>query len=227
MAALFRFKELPKITLSHEGGKMDTPAEIYEQSVAFRRVYETCNSKIQEPADARIEWEGEERFRTLAFSEASFVNLAFSCELLLKAISFSSSGTYCRKHNLESLFNQLDERYKQKIIRYVLESEGKNKKNTCLFNRLLSENSRTFEVLRYSFDSESHRCNPVFLAHFNEVLDDIYHNFAYPCWDGTTKTKRDFKGLRDWFLMSEEEKVKADPFYAGILKSLQNKRRNS
>ena len=76
------------------------------------------------------------------------VNVAFSCELYMKAIMIynSTDGTIARGHKLDELFNNLPDDAKTKI------ETSFNKKLKCDLSSFLSEISTAFVEWRYAFE---------------------------------------------------------------------------
>ncbi len=93
-------------------------------------------------------------------------NMAFSCELFLKAI-LKHDNKEIKTHNLKELFNNLPEDIKNKIMKSQNEED---------FMAKLENISNLFEEWRYLYERYPNSVEYNFLCYFSEKLSKIVYN---------------------------------------------------
>lgn len=137
------------------------PARIFQAGDAFRLAGERAL---------------EERYTDLLEFEwlpiPGIVNLAFSVELLLKALLTSRGIEPQRSHNLKSLFEQLEDDDKKAIERVYLEKT--QHADAPLFQDLLNEADNIFIEARYFYEKDSEK----FIVTGMRVLTYMIHSYV-------------------------------------------------
>lgn len=157
------------------------PSDIYNYAKSFRSVYTRSMPLLKPIADPS--WGGTHNDVKQFYegkAQALATQIAFSNELLLKAILLGSTGEFVATHNLRQLFNCLDSRY-QDIIGQYLEDNGLKKDK---LKKVLDVSANTFVNARYGFD-KNHTLDFMTLQLLNEVLDIIFNNYT-PDWTKLT-----------------------------------------
>lgn len=96
----------------------------------------------------------------------SVVNMAFACELYLKALI--SNGEKVRGHKWSALFQQLTTEDQQAILNAPCFKGDSN------FDRKITENEKVFEDWRYHFEPDKSICvDIIFLENFAITLHDL------------------------------------------------------
>ena len=115
------------------------------------------NDKIKIISDGKI----------LILKAPTIVNIAFACELYLKAILLEQGAGVPETHELDFLYNQLSQQKRARIRKAC-----GNKKEE--FEQLITEYSRLFIQYRYSFDYEN-KPNPkiMFLLNLTDALQEM------------------------------------------------------
>ena len=106
------------------------------------------------------------------------VNLAFSCELYVKALLLFYEIKNEKTHCLVELFNILPEDIRKAII------NSTHLSNSSSFESELETASKVFVEWRYAHENATVSCNPSFLLNFAEALRDegcrrFYHNLDW------------------------------------------------
>lgn len=102
----------------------------------------------------------------------AIVNCAFSCELYMK--SMLNKGNVVWGHKLDDLFNQLDDSWKNMIIRLM-------GYENAIFYYFLRQSSDAFERWRYIYEREDkeRRIYFLFLKRFTVILKKVAYGKYY------------------------------------------------
>lgn len=98
-------------------------------------------------------------------ASACAVLAAFSCELHLKSIMYSTGEKKVSGHSLEELFNKLPTNIRDEILNEIERNDPEN-----YFMSGLKENSDVFASVRYLFERTRTSFNPWFLLSFSQLL---------------------------------------------------------
>lgn len=167
------------------------PLDIYNYAVAFRKIY-TRSAPILKPIADKV-WgathDGSVQFYD-GSAQALATQIAFSDELMMKAIILGSTGELgetTKIHSLKSLFSDfLDERYQKIIISYL----EKNGLSQGKLEDVLDTSSRIFIDARYGFDKkDEYTLDFITLQLLNEVLCKIFTRYV-PDWTMMTKSQQ-------------------------------------
>ena len=103
----------------------------------------------------------------LTLKAPTIVNIAFACELYLKAILLEQGAGIPETHELDFLYGQLSQQRRTQIRKAC----GKKKEE---FEQLITEYSKLFVQYRYSFDYED-KPNPkiIFLLNLTDTLQEM------------------------------------------------------
>lgn len=179
MKKAYRFSKIPAYSgIKISGGRPITPAKIYDQATAFRKIYlqSIKLSKRVKDEDSPIrtdEWE-----LIYSIPQALVTQIAFSNELLLKAIILGSTGKNKTGHSLRDLVKGLDARYIDYIKAHLIENGLKEDS----WDNVLNISDQIFTVARYGYEDKPYKIDFLTLQLMHEALDDIYH-FMLPNWD--------------------------------------------
>ena len=113
-------------------------------------------------------------------SEAVFTNIAFACELYLKALLYFEKTDAKHTHDLSALFHLLPLEYQQRIIQ-THPCTNIPREN---FELDLKEIGKAFSVLRYSFERSMLSCNVQFLGELMATLAEITNTAICPQHEG-------------------------------------------
>lgn len=163
------------------------PNEIYEYAVAYRNVYTRSVPMLKKAKDPNGP-EHQDLNQYFGKTQALAAQIAFSNELLLKAILWGSSRTIPKEHNLKKLINNLDERYIA-IIKEHLENNGLK---TGKWEKVLNKSANIFTIARYGFDNGKYVIDFKTLQLLNEALDYIFNN-KLPDWTNLNKVEQENK----------------------------------
>ena len=100
-------------------------------------------------------------------------NIAFSCELYLKALLYGCNIDFGNTHGLKFLFDKLP----QNIRDYVVQNIAIENRETE-FALCLAEQNEAFVTYRYINEVKSIAAHPVFLFAFAHVLKFVYEALA-------------------------------------------------
>lgn len=151
-----------------------TPREIYKHAVEFRSAYVTLYATMGAPNNPSSPASEDQRLVT-SLPQVVYINLAFSNELMLKAIILGGTGKSARGHNIKTLINELNPRY-QKIIKDHLVSQGFGDEK---WKRILKDSEEIYTKARYGYEDGEYNLHFKAMQHINESLDDIF-NFLLP-----------------------------------------------
>lgn len=193
------FNKVPAQNGQIKLGKMNhiLPRDIYDYALAYRNVYTRSMPMLKRIKDPK--WAEQHEIRQFyGKAQALAAQIAFSNELLLKAILWGSSRTYPKEHNLKKLINSLDKRYIEIIKKHLVSNGLKSGR----WNNVLDITADTFIVSRYGFDNGNYTLDFLTLQLLNEALDYIYNN-KLPDW--TTLTENEQKDRKH--LQAEVDKI--------------------
>lgn len=101
---------------------------------------------------------------------AAFCNIAFACELFMKAVLFTTEehgdSTSIRDHSLERLFFMLPSNLQARIKNEIVVSDA----NPASFDERLSNSANSFERFRYAYEHDTLSMDIIFLSAFECVL---------------------------------------------------------
>jgi len=157
------------------------PNDIYEYAVAYRNIYTRSMPILKNIKDPK--WAEQHELKQYhGKAQVLVAQIAFSNELLLKAILWGSSRNLPKEHNLKRLINNLDERYVA-IIREHLEKNGLKSDK---WEKVLNTSANIFTISRYGFDNGEYAIDFLTLQLLNEALDYIFNN-KLPDWSSLDK----------------------------------------
>ena len=97
------------------------------------------------------------------FGSPHATNIAFACELFIKAILLKQKGKHPNTHNLEKLFKMMNGKTQNQVI-----EKYNNYKNNCIdFKTALKTHSKSFEDWRYIYEDSSN--NEQIYFYINEL----------------------------------------------------------
>lgn len=103
------------------------------------------------------------------FGVATRSCIAFACELYLKSLSYISETGTIRKHDLDQLYEALDDEIKDKV--YYLHPKGNCPEDDQQYFFLqIKELRKAFEVFRYDHERGSYAYNLQFLLELADTL---------------------------------------------------------
>ncbi len=109
--------------------------------------------------------------RNLNWMPVTLSNLAFSCELFLKALLYGFGIDFKNTHGLEDLFEKLPES-EQTYISNNIAIENRNTE----FTLCLKEQNEAFVEYRYMCEAKAITGNPLFLLAFAHILKFVYES---------------------------------------------------
>lgn len=179
MKKAYRFTKIPAYaSIKVSSGRRITPDKIYDQAIAFRKVYLQSIRLSKKVKDQDSPIRTEEWGLIYSIPQALVTQIAFSNELLLKAIVLGSTGKQVSGHSLRRLVQCLDKRYIDYIKNHLFENGLK--KDSWI--NVLKISDRIFETARYGYEDKDYKIDFMTLQLLHEALDDIYH-FMLPDWD--------------------------------------------
>lgn len=174
----YRFTKIPAYTaIKVSGGRPITPEKIYDQAVAFRKVYLQSIRLSKRVKDEDSPIRTDEWGLIYSLPQALVTQIAFSNELILKAIILGSTGKIKTGHGLRSLIKGLDPRYVEYIKAHLIENGLKEDS----WDNVLEISDQIFTSARYGYEDKSYKIDFLTLQLLHEALDDIYH-FMLPNW---------------------------------------------
>ena len=143
--------------------KKDKLLNIYQNANIFRQC--ALRSLGINESDDKIKIISNDKI--LILKAPTIVNIAFACELYLKAILFNQGAGIPETHELNFLYNQVSQQKRAQIRKTC------NKKKEE-FEQLIAEYSKLFIQYRYSFNYED-KPNPriKFLLDLTDTLQEI------------------------------------------------------
>ncbi|WP_300712896.1 HEPN domain-containing protein [uncultured Acetatifactor sp.] len=103
----------------------------------------------------------------------TLANVAFSCELFLKAILYGFGVDFSKTHGLKGLFEKLPQN-EQEYISKNIGIENREKE----FYLCLKEQDQAFPEYRYMCEAKAMSANPVFLFAFAHILKFVYESLV-------------------------------------------------
>ena len=103
----------------------------------------------------------------------TLANVAFSCELLLKAILYGFGVDFSKTHGLKGLFEKLPQN-EQEYISKNIAIENREKE----FYICLQEQDQAFPEYRYMCEAKAMSANPKFLFAFAHILKFVYESLV-------------------------------------------------
>ena len=111
--------------------------------------------------------------RNLNWMPVTLANVAFSCELLLKAILYGFGVDFSKTHGLKGLFEKLPQD-EQEYISKNITIENREK----AFYLCLQEQDQAFPEYRYMCEAKAMSANPKFLFAFAHILKFVYESLV-------------------------------------------------
>ena len=111
--------------------------------------------------------------RNLNWMPVTLANVAFSCELLLKAILYGFGVDFSKTHGLKGLFEKLPQN-EQEYISKNIAIENREKE----FYLCLQEQDQAFPEYRYMCEAKAMSANPKFLFAFAHILKFVYESLV-------------------------------------------------
>lgn len=96
-------------------------------------------------------------------------NIAFSCELYLKALLHGYGTDFGNTHELKDLFEKLPSEIKGYVAQHIAIDNRETEFTLCL-----TEQNKAFETYRYMNEAKSITAHPVFLFAFAHILKFVY-----------------------------------------------------
>lgn len=106
----------------------------------------------------------------VAFGSGTRTCIAFSCELYLKALLYINGTTPSRKHDLDQLYELLDDITKDKLYRLHPKGNCPEKSLYDYFLLQIKELRKAFEIFRYEHERGSFAYNLQFLMELADAL---------------------------------------------------------
>jgi hypothetical protein len=148
------------------------PDDIYEQAIAFRDIYiisKPLSKKVSVPKGYPLP-ASEKKF-VYSIPQALATQIAFSNELLLKAILLTCTNRMFKGHELGKLLKELDPRYITLIKEYLYANGLK----LDAWQNVMKSSNNIYKVARYGYEGSNFKIDLKTLQLLNEVLDDIYN----------------------------------------------------
>ena len=111
--------------------------------------------------------------KNLNWMPVTLANVAFSCELLLKAILYGFGVDFSKTHGLKGLFEKLPQN-EQEYISKNIAIENREKE----FYICLQEQDQAFPEYRYMCEAKAMSANPKFLFAFAYILKFVYESLV-------------------------------------------------
>ena len=111
--------------------------------------------------------------KNLNWMPVTLANVAFSCELLLKAILYGFGVDFSKTHGLKGLFEKLPQN-EQEYISKNIAIENREKE----FYLCLQEQDQAFPEYRYMCEAKAMSANPKFLFAFAYILKFVYESLV-------------------------------------------------
>lgn len=111
--------------------------------------------------------------KNLNWMSVTLANVAFSCELFLKAILYGFGVDFSKTHGLKGLFEKLPQDEKEYISTNIA-IENREKE----FYLCLQEQDQAFPEYRYMCEAKVMSANPRFLFAFADILKFVYESLV-------------------------------------------------
>ena len=109
--------------------------------------------------------------KNLNWMPVTLANVAFSCELLLKAILYGFGVDFSKTHGLKGLFEKLPQNEQEYISKNIAIREKE-------FYICLQEQDQAFPEYRYMCEAKAMSANPKFLFAFAHILKFVYESLV-------------------------------------------------
>ena len=111
--------------------------------------------------------------KNLNWMPVTLANVAFSCELLLKAILYGFGVDFSKTHGLKGLFEKLPQNEQEYISKNIAIENRETEFYLCL-----QEQDRAFPEYRYMCAAKAMSANPKFLFAFAHILKFVYESLV-------------------------------------------------
>ena len=111
--------------------------------------------------------------KNLNWMPVTLANVAFSCELLLKAILYGFGVDFSKTHGLKGLFEKLPQNEQEYISKNIAIENRETEFYLCL-----QEQDQAFPEYRYMCDAKAMSANPKFLFAFAHILKFVYESLV-------------------------------------------------
>lgn len=109
----------------------------------------------------------------LNWMSVTLANVAFSCELFLKAILYGFGTDFTKTHGLKDLFEKLPQSEQTYIATHIAVKGGEKE-----FFQCLNEQNEAFKEYRYMCEAKTIVGNPIFLFAFADILKFVYESLV-------------------------------------------------
>ena len=103
----------------------------------------------------------------------TLANVAFSCELLLKAILYGFGVDFSKTHRLKGLFEKLPQNEQEYISKNIAIENRETEFYLCL-----QEQDQAFPEYRYMCEAKAMSANPKSLFAFAHILKFVYESLV-------------------------------------------------
>lgn len=111
--------------------------------------------------------------KNLNWMPVTLANVAFSCELLLKAILYGFGVVFSKTHGLKGLFEKLPQNEQEYISKNIAIENRETEFYLCL-----QEQDQAFPEYRYMCEAKTMSANPKFLFAFAHILKFVYESLV-------------------------------------------------
>ena len=111
--------------------------------------------------------------KNLNWMPVTLANVAFSCELLLKAILYGFGVDFSKTHGLKGLFEKLPQNEQEYISKNIAIENRETEFYLCL-----QEQDHAFPEYRYMCAAKAMSANPKFLFAFAHILKFVYESLV-------------------------------------------------
>lgn len=111
--------------------------------------------------------------KNLNWMPVTLANVAFSCELLLKAILYGFGVDFSKTHGLKGLFEKLPQNEQEYISKNIAIENRETEFYLCL-----QEQDQAFPEYRYMCEAKAMSANPKFLFAFAHILKFVYESLV-------------------------------------------------
>ena len=111
--------------------------------------------------------------KNLNWMPVTLANVAFSCELLLKAILYGFGVDFSKTHGLKGLFEKLPQNEQEYISKNIAIENRETEFYLCL-----QEQDQAFPEYRYMCEAKTMSANPKFLFAFAHILKFVYESLV-------------------------------------------------
>lgn len=111
--------------------------------------------------------------KNLDWMPVTLANIAFSCELFLKALLYGFGIDFSNTHGLEDLFQKLPQNEQEYISQNIAIKNREKEFYLCLH-----EQDQAFTKYRYMCEAKAISANPIFLFAFAHILKFVYESLV-------------------------------------------------